>query len=78
MTVIIDCQSHIFPREYAELLLRNRGKVRASGGGGVYLLDYGAQQFRLALEDYSPQRKLADMDRAGVDLTLLSVNIPSP
>ena len=40
--------------------------------------DYGTQKFRLALDDYDPARKLADMDAAGVDMTVLSVNIPSP
>ena len=32
MTFIVDCQSHIFPREYAELLTRNtQFSLRASG-----------------------------------------------
>ncbi len=78
MSFVIDCQSHIFPREYAELLLKNRGKLRTTGGDGVYLIDYGTQRFRLSLDDYSPARKLADMDRCGVDISLLSVNIPNP
>ncbi|MXX83611.1 MAG: amidohydrolase [Chloroflexi bacterium] len=78
MSVVIDCQSHIFPRGYAELLLKNRGSVQTTGGDGVYLIDYGVQRFRLSLDDYSPARKLADMDRCGVDMSLLSVNIPSP
>ncbi len=78
MSLVIDCQSHIFPRDYAELLLKNRGAVRTAGGAGVYLIDYGTQRFRLSLDDYSPTRKLADMDRCGVDISLLSVNIPNP
>ena len=28
MSIVIDCQSHIFPRDYAELLLKNRGGLR--------------------------------------------------
>ncbi|MCY4146412.1 MAG: amidohydrolase family protein [Chloroflexi bacterium] len=78
MSLVIDCQSHIFPRDYAELLLRNRGSLRATGGDGVYVIDYGTQRFRLSLDEYRPARKLADMDRCGVDISLLSVNIPSP
>ena len=77
--MIIDCQSHIFPEAYAELLTRNRNSLRTSGGDGLYLIDYGGvQRFRLDLDDYSPARKLADMDRAGVDMSVLSVNIPTP
>ncbi len=79
MSFIVDCQSHIFPREYAELLTRNRNSLRTSGGDGVYLIDYGGvQRFRLDLDDYSPRRKLADMDRCGVDMSVISVNIPTP
>ena len=78
MSLVIDCQSHIFPREYAELLLGNKGGVKTTGGDGVYLIDYGVQKFRLDLEVYDPARKLADMDRCGVDVSLLSVNIPTP
>ena len=79
MSFIVDCQSHVFPREYAELLTRNRNSLRTSGGDGVYLIDYGGlQRFRLDLDDYSPGRKLADMDRSGVDMSVISVNIPTP
>lgn len=77
--MIIDCQSHIFPAAYAELLTRNRNALRATGADGDYLIDYGGlQRFQLNLDDYSPARKLDDMDRAGVDMTVLSVNIPTP
>ena len=79
MSVVIDCQSHVFPREYAELLTRNRNSLRTTGGAGVYLIDYaGVQRFRLDLDDYSPERKLADMDASAVDMSVISVNIPTP
>ena len=79
MSVVIDCQSHVFPREYAELLTRNRNSLRTTGGDGVYLIDYaGVQRFRLNLDDYSPERKLADMDASAVDMSVISVNIPTP
>lgn len=79
MSFIVDCQSHIFPREYAELLKRNNNSLRTSGGDGVYLIDYaGVQRFRLDLDEYSPGRKLRAMDRAGVDMSVISVNIPTP
>ena len=79
MTFIVDCQSHVFPREYAELLTRNNNSLRTTGGDGLYLIDYdGLQRFRLNLDDYSPARKLDDMDRSGVDMSVISVNIPTP
>ncbi|HXF61116.1 MAG TPA: hypothetical protein VNK95_05835, partial [Caldilineaceae bacterium] len=65
---IIDCQSHVFPEGYARLLTRSRGSgLRATGGNGVYTLEYGDfQRFVLRLDEYSIARKLADMDAAGV------------
>jgi predicted TIM-barrel fold metal-dependent hydrolase len=78
--VRIDCHSHIFPPAYAELFKRNSKPTRATGGDGVYTITYngGVQTFRLDLADYSPQRKLQEMDRSGVDAAVLSVNIPTP
>lgn len=76
---IIDCQSHVFPPAYAELLTRNRGRLQTTGGDGVYHLNYwDVQRFILNLADYSIERKLAAMDAAGVDMSVLSVNIPGP
>ena len=76
----VDVQSHVFPREYAELYVDAPGFVSAERlSRGQYLLHYGnVQQFRLNLEDYAPERKLADMDQSGIDVSVLSVNIPSP
>jgi predicted TIM-barrel fold metal-dependent hydrolase len=77
--MIIDCQSHVFPEAYAQLLTRNRGILRTEGSAGRYRVDYGGlQQFTLDLERYSPRAKLAAMDAAGVDISVLSVNIPGP
>lgn len=75
----IDCQSHVFPPAYAELLTRNRGRLQTTGGDGSYLINYwDVQRFALNLADYSIERKLQDMDAAGIDMSVLSVNIPSP
>lgn len=76
----VDVQSHVFLQAYAELYVDAPGFVSAQRlQPGQYLLRYGdVQQFRLHLEDYAPARKLADMDRAGIDVSVLSVNIPSP
>ena len=75
----IDCQSHVFPAEYAEVLARNPHPPQAVSQGDGYVISYGdVQQFRLRLEAYAIGRKLRDMDAAGVDLSVLSVNMPGP
>ncbi len=77
--VKIDCQSHLFPAAYAEALTRNPGSPTTTGGGGLYHVAYaGLQSFRLDLEDYSVARKLRDMDAAGIDVSVVSVNMPGP
>ena len=75
----IDCQSHVFPAAYAEVLARNPGSPKAVGQGDEYVIEYGdVQRFQLRLEAYAIDRKLRDMDAAGIDMSLLSVNMPGP
>ncbi len=89
----IDCQSHIFPRAYIDILAQNpyspqierrsaaQGNSDRSGvqHGNKFLITYGdVQQFQLQEERYLPTRKLQDMDRAGIDMALISTNIPGP
>jgi predicted TIM-barrel fold metal-dependent hydrolase len=77
--LVIDCQSHVFPKAYAELLTRNTGPLQARECSGTYVVRYGElQQFTLDPQVYSVQRKLQDMDRAGIDVSVLSVNMPGP
>lgn len=75
----VDCQSHIFPAAYAELLTRNRRAPTTAGANGRYVVNYGeVQRFTLHLPDYDPVAKLRQMDEAGIDVGVLSVNIPGP
>jgi aminocarboxymuconate-semialdehyde decarboxylase len=75
----VDCQSHVFPAAYAELLTRNATWVTAVGGGNTYTIRYGdIQAYVLNLDDYDPARKVQAMDEAGIDVSVLSVNIPTP
>jgi len=47
--------------------------------GDGYLITYGdVQSFRLRTEVYSIERKIRDMDAAGIDVSVLSVNMPGP
>ena len=75
----IDCQTHVFPAEYAEVLVRNPHPPQAIVQGDEYLITYGeVQSFRLKSDAYSIERKLRDMDAAGIDVSVLSVNMPGP
>jgi aminocarboxymuconate-semialdehyde decarboxylase len=75
----IDCQSHIFPQAYADLLTHGGGVLKVRKTGRQYAVDYGGvYQAELDLERYNPALKLEEMDRAGIDLAILSVNMPGP
>jgi predicted TIM-barrel fold metal-dependent hydrolase len=75
----VDCQSHVFPPAYAELLKRNPRAPTTTGDYGAYAVSYGdVQRFTLRVADYDPARKLRAMDAAGIDVSVLSVNIPGP
>jgi predicted TIM-barrel fold metal-dependent hydrolase len=75
----IDCQSHVFPRAYAEILTRSTALPRAQREGEGYRVAYGdIQGFLLNLETYSIERKLGDMDANGIDVSVISVNMPGP
>ncbi len=75
----IDCQSHIFPNAYIEILAQNPQPPQVIRSGGEAVVTYGdVQTFRLQDEAYDPKRKLKDMDAAGVHMALLSTNIPPP
>jgi predicted TIM-barrel fold metal-dependent hydrolase len=75
----IDCQSHVFPRAYAEVLTRSRALPQASREGDAFRVTYGdIQSFVLNLEDYRIDKKLRDMDENGIDVSVISVNMPGP
>ena len=75
----IDCQSHIFPNTYTEILAQNPHPPQVIRRGSEAVVTYGdVQTFRLQDAAYDPKQKLKDMDEAGVDMALLSTNIPPP
>ena len=75
----IDCQSHIFPEPYIEILAQHPHPPQVIRRGSEAVVTYGdVQTFRLQDEAYDPKRKLQDMDEASVDMALLSTNIPPP
>jgi predicted TIM-barrel fold metal-dependent hydrolase len=75
----IDCQSHVFPPAFAELLLKSTSSLRTEKSGDIYHISYGGlQEYRLRLDMFDPAVKLKDMDAEGIDLAVLSVNTPGP
>ncbi|MCZ6635191.1 MAG: amidohydrolase family protein [bacterium] len=75
----IDCQTHIFPAVYAEVLARNPQSPQADLQDDGCIITYGdLQAFNLKYETYSLNKKIRDMDAAGIDISLLSVNMPGP
>lgn len=75
----IDCQSHVFPKTYIEILAQNPHPPQVIRHNNEAIVTYGdVQTFRLQDDAYDPKRKLKDMDAAGVDMALLSTNIPPP
>jgi predicted TIM-barrel fold metal-dependent hydrolase len=69
----------VFPKAYAELLLKYGTDFKAMRAPDRYLFDFKGNQF-LAMADaeYAPASVLAAMDRAGIDLSLISCTIPDP
>jgi aminocarboxymuconate-semialdehyde decarboxylase len=75
----VDCQSHVFPKAYADLIIKNTGSVQTRLKDGTYVVSYGdLLNHHLNFDAYDPQRKLKDMDAAGIDICILSSNIPGP
>lgn len=76
----VDCQSHVFPKKYAEILLRNNTWITARKADDAYVVTYGEgmQTFTIRPEVYDIRSKLEDMDRNEIDVSVLSVNIPGP
>jgi len=69
----------VFPEAYADILKRNPQSPQATGDDGTYVVTYGdVQKFTLRLDRYAPERKIRDMDSAGIDVSVLSVNMPGP
>jgi len=75
----VDCQTHVFPPAYAELLTACDGYLKVHREGDDYRACYGGfQEFLLSTASYDVEKKIRDMDTAGIDIGILSLNIPGP
>ncbi|PKL25948.1 MAG: hypothetical protein CVV46_15580 [Spirochaetae bacterium HGW-Spirochaetae-2] len=77
---LIDCQSHIFSPDYMELLKQNTGYIGVEHiNEDRYQVCFGTdQRLGIRLSDYSVEKKIADMDASGVDISIVGPNIPGP
>ena len=77
--MIVDCQSHVFPKKYAELLVKNSKGIKTIKKNDHYIVTYGdLQQFKLNPAFYDPEHTIREMDEAGIDVSVLGTNIPGP
>ena len=75
----IDCQTHVFPRSYISILSQNpqSPKIVEDGSDWVVMID-DRPTLRMKAESFDIKRKIKTMDDAGIDLAILSANVPGP
>ncbi|MDA0204758.1 MAG: amidohydrolase family protein [Acidobacteria bacterium] len=77
----VDCQSHLFVPELVEMMMKRKEPPYAyQKDGDTYVVTGppGEWHRRLRKSHMDVDAKLADMDEAGIDLTLISINDPGP
>ncbi len=76
---LIDCQTHIFAPEFTDILFKNQGSVQGERSEDSIIVHFGKNQsLRIRDSDYMPEKKIADMNAAGIEISILSPNIPGP
>lgn len=74
----IDVQSHILPEWYVKHLGTRRGSPRVVGRGADRVMQVGAWRGKVLPKLTDISLKLKQMDAAGVDMTVLSTQVPGP
>lgn len=75
----IDCQTHVFPRSYFSILSQNPQSPKIVEDGSDWVVMIGDRPtLRMKAESFDIKRKIKTMDAAGIDLAILSPNIPGP
>jgi aminocarboxymuconate-semialdehyde decarboxylase len=77
--MIIDVHSHFFPPGYLEALERGPHPyaIGRDAAGRTMLTLHGARIVTMTHEMTSPQDRLRDMDRLGIDCQIISVTVPN-
>jgi predicted TIM-barrel fold metal-dependent hydrolase len=74
----IDCQSHVFSEEFLALLEKRKESPYVYRKGNDRFVVVGDWTRRLMPRHTDLAAKIADMDKAGIALTALSINDPGP
>jgi predicted TIM-barrel fold metal-dependent hydrolase len=75
----IDCQTHVFPRSYISILSQNPQSPKIVEDGSDWVVMIGDRPtLRMKAESFDIKRKIKTMDDAGIDLAILSTNVPGP
>ena len=77
----IDCQSHLFVPELIEMMAKRKDlpySYKKDGNTYVVTGPPGEWHRRLRAKHMDVEAKLADMDEAGIDRTMISINDPGP
>ncbi len=74
----IDVQSHILPEWYVKHLGTRRASPRVVGRGADRMMEVGAWRGKVLSKLTDISLKLKQMDASGVDLTVLSTQVPGP
>lgn len=74
---IIDVHNHFFPEAYLRAVERNSTAARVSvDADGVRRIHYAGDYSVIAQAHYDVERRLADIDAAGVAMQVLSLTVP--
>ena len=74
----IDCQSHLFSEEFLALLEKRKESPYVYRKDGERFVVVGEWTRKLMPRHTDVKAKLADMDKAGIAMTALSINDPGP
>jgi len=75
----IDCQTHVFPPAYIDILIQNPQTPRLEKDEKDLVVMLGDRPtLRIKEGSFDLQHKLREMDRWGIDISILSPQIPGP
>jgi predicted TIM-barrel fold metal-dependent hydrolase len=76
----IDCQSHVMPEAYIEVFAKNPQSptMQKESNNTLVILVNGRPVIRNDLAAYDIAKKIKDMDGFGIDMSIISPNIPGP
>lgn len=75
----VDVQCHVFPKAYGEFFVEHAEYPKSMRVENRFVFDFdGYQTLVMADPVYDPKAVLAAMDKAKIDLSLITCNVPDP